>query len=70
MERLQQWMSKRGETDTSLAQKVTETGHPISRVQITRIRNGKSGASKPTAQKLEEITGIPWHEFIEPVTIQ
>lgn len=61
MERLQEWMEKRGKTDAALAALVD--GKP-SRSQISRIRRGISGTSKAAAHKLEKVTGIPWHEFI------
>lgn len=38
----------------------------LDRSQVSRIRRRRSGTSKPVAQKLEQLTGIPWHEFIEP----
>lgn len=36
----------------------------VSRVTVSRIRRGINGTSKPTAHKLEKLTGIPWHQFI------
>lgn len=60
-------MKRNGETDGTLADKITRRGHPISRVQILRIRHGR-GTSKAAARELEKVTGIPWHEFIEPET--
>lgn len=59
---LEQWMTDNKETDESLAGKLG-----ISRVSVTRIRNGVHGASKKTALRLEAITGFPWFEFIGPV---
>lgn len=62
MHDLGNWMKDR-ETDESLAKKLG-----ISRVSVTRIRNGAHGASKDTALKLEAVTGIPWYEFIGPAS--
>lgn len=59
MHDLKTWMAEAKETDESLAAKVG-----VSRTQITRIKNGASGASKETALELERVTGIQWHEFI------
>lgn len=61
MSRLKQWMEDAKETDQSLGAKVG-----VSRVQISRIRRGINGASRATAQRLEEVTGIAWSTFIEP----
>lgn len=61
MTQLQQWMDDAKETDLTLAGKLG-----ISRVHVSRLRRGKYGASKATALKLEEVTGIAWHAFIEP----
>lgn len=36
----------------------------LSRVQINRLRRGKSTASVPTAQALEKLTGIKWYWFL------
>lgn len=60
MQRLQQWMKDKGERDETLGPKVG-----VSRVQMSRIRRSINGASKTTALKLEELTGIPWYEFID-----
>jgi hypothetical protein len=59
-------MDAHKEDDSSLAQRITNAGHPLSRVQVSRIRRGESGASKATAVALEKLTGIPWHDFIGP----
>ena len=61
---LQQWMTKKGVKDHHLAELAK-----ASRVQISRIRRGKSGAAKPLALRLSAITKISWEKFIEP-TIQ
>lgn len=61
MNRLQQWMAKSGTNDAQLAELVK---NKPTRSQISRIRRNESGASKATAHKLEQVTGIPWHEFI------
>lgn len=63
MHDLKTWMTEAKETDESLAAKVG-----VSRAQITRIKNGASGASKETALELERITGIAWHEFIGSIS--
>lgn len=60
MTQLQGWMNAQGLKDGDLAAKVKV----VSRATISRIRRGVNGASKETAQKLEKVTGIPWHEFI------
>lgn len=61
MDQLQAWMAARSENDHTLAPRVG-----VSRVQISRIRRGVTGASKPTAMRLQEVTGIPWYRFIDP----
>lgn len=38
----------------------------LSRVQINRLRRGKSTASVATAMALERLTGIKWHWFLRP----
>jgi len=58
---LQHWMKATGYTDRLLAEKA-ET----SRVHISRIRRGKSGANKKLALRLSAITKISWEQFIEP----
>lgn len=59
-------MDSHGENDVSLQKKLEIKGRKISRVQVLRIRKGEVGASKQTAQALEAVTGIAWHEFIGP----
>jgi transcriptional regulator with XRE-family HTH domain len=63
MTRLQTWIDRQKPPprDDELAKEIG-----ISRVQVYRIRSGQSGASPATAEKLERLTGIPWHEFIKP----
>lgn len=61
MHNLQEWMTENKESDETLAAKLA-----ISRVQVSRIRRGINGASKATAQRIEALTGLPWHSFIEP----
>jgi transcriptional regulator with XRE-family HTH domain len=56
---LEQWMRAGGFTDEAVSQKVG-----VSRVQITRIRNGQNRPSRETAMKLEAVTGIPAARFI------
>lgn len=63
MHNLQAWMTANKESDETLAEKLS-----MSRVQVSRIRRGINGASKATALKLEDLTGIPWHAFIEPAS--
>lgn len=58
---LASWMEARGETDATLATKVG-----VSRVQITRIRNGVSKPSPRVAMELERLTAIPAWEFLRP----
>lgn len=58
---LQQWMNATGYNDRHLAE-MAET----SRVHISRIRRGKSGANKKLALRLSAITKISWEKFIEP----
>lgn len=58
---LQQWMDAKGLNDRHLAE-MTDT----SRVHISRIRRGQSGANKRLALRLSAITRIPWQDFIEP----
>lgn len=60
MTQLQSWMNTHRLKDRDVAAKVKI----VSRATISRIRRGVNGASKETAQKLEKITGIPWHTFI------
>jgi len=58
---LQHWMNATGYTDRTLAEMAA-----TSRVHISRIRRGKSGANKKLALRLSAITKIRWEEFIEP----
>jgi plasmid maintenance system antidote protein VapI len=58
---LQEWMKVEQRKDADLAP-VLE----ISRVQVSRLRRKVNGASRKTALKLEQLTGIPWHNFIGP----
>lgn len=58
---LETWMKTAGESDASLAAKVG-----VSRVQILRIRHGRSKPSPKVAQALERETGIPAWEFLRP----
>lgn len=53
-------MNTHGLKDGDVAAKVKV----VSRATISRIRRGVNGASKETAQRLEKVTGIPWHSFI------
>jgi transcriptional regulator with XRE-family HTH domain len=59
--RLQEWMDAHETSDCDLAGRLE-----ISRAHMSRLRRGIQGASKETALKLENETGIPWHTFIEP----
>lgn len=59
MSDLQEWMSRAGETDATMSQKLG-----VSRVQVSRIRRGICKPSPTTAQKLEAITAIPAADFI------
>lgn len=61
MTALQTWVDAAKLTDEALAAKVG-----VSRVQITRIRNGVCRPSVKTAQKLAEVTGVPAANFILP----
>jgi len=56
---LEAWMKGANTSDAALAGKLN-----ISRVQVSRIRRKVNGASRKTALKLEQITGLPWHSFI------
>ena len=58
---LQQWMTTHKETDQTLSEKLG-----VSRAHVSRLRRGVYGASKGTALRIEEVTGIAWHTFIEP----
>lgn len=61
--KLQLWMTKRGVSDGHLEGLIE-----ISRVQISRIRRLKSGASPRTAKRLQAVTKIAWHHFVQPVS--
>lgn len=63
MTALDGWMTKNGWDDAKLAESIGRD-----RSQVSRIRRGLSGTTKEVALKLEEITGIAWHSFIEPVS--
>lgn len=58
---LDKWLADNGKTTLWL---VGILG--CDRTQAWRIRHGHSGTSKERAQKIEEKTGLPWHQFIEP----
>lgn len=60
--KLQLWMTRRGVNDAHLEGLVE-----VSRVQISRIRRLKSGASPRTAKRLQAVTKIAWHHFVQPV---
>ena len=59
MRDLDQWMKQEGLDDKAVAALVG-----TSRVQISRIRRGLSGTRRDKAEKLQDLTGIPWPEFI------
>jgi len=58
---LKDWMADHNETDSSLAAKVG-----VSRVQVLRIRNGRSKPSPRLANRLEAVTSIAAWEFLRP----
>lgn len=58
---LDEWMTRQGLSDAELALRL---GGTISRSQVSRIRAGKSAASRKSAQKLEEVTGLPAANFV------
>jgi transcriptional regulator with XRE-family HTH domain len=51
-------MAGSGESDETLSKKVG-----VSRVQMTRLRNGTNKPSRRTALELEKVTGIPAAKF-------
>jgi len=57
---LQAWMTKHKMRDHQVARLVKR-----SRVQISRIRRGKTYTSVPTAMRLQKLTGIAWWNFIK-----
>lgn len=56
---LGKWMADNSVNDDALSKRVG-----VSRVQITRLRNGSNKPSPATAVKLEQITGIPAMKLI------
>lgn len=61
MNTLTSWMATREMRDGELAELVG-----LSQPQLSRIRRGKSGTRPEKAKRLEAVTGIPWHEFVDP----
>ena len=60
MNALARWMEDRGWDDVRLAAAVD-----LDRSQISRLRRGKSAASHETARRLQKITGVAWHAFLD-----
>jgi transcriptional regulator with XRE-family HTH domain len=61
MSTLQEWMKAEKLSDSAVAERIG-----VSRVSVLRYRLGQSRPEPDTAEKLEQLTGIPWHEFIRP----
>jgi plasmid maintenance system antidote protein VapI len=61
MTMLDRWMTENGWDDSKLAEAIARD-----RSQVSRIRRGVCGTTKEVALRIEKITGIAWHEFIEP----
>jgi transcriptional regulator with XRE-family HTH domain len=61
MHNLQTWIDEHGKRDEDVAEAVG-----ISRVQVSRIRRGKSYARPDTAEKLADLVGGEWTDFIKP----
>lgn len=57
---LQRWMTKNGKRDDDVARAIKRD-----RSQISRIRRGVTGCSRGTAMKLQLLTSIRWHKFME-----
>lgn len=58
-------MALKGLTDAELAaQVVAETGEPLSRSQVNRIKYGDSTPRPKTARALEIVTRIPAADFV------
>lgn len=60
MTKLQLWMNKNCMDDAAVARHIK-----LSRPQVSRIRRGLCAAKVDSAKRLEALTGIKWHTFMD-----
>jgi len=66
METLRLYRKKIGMSLAQLAQKISETGHPVHPDTLSKIERGQRRPSPELAKALETVTGIPRLVFLYP----